>query len=168
MFQLHPTNFRMVWNNCNAYKNILDGDRVAFVVSGQLIDDKFTLVPNINIIYTTLIKAMDDTLNRLKSVPRWLRTTNVLCPFVNIMGTDESHLPCTYYTHVAKCKDLYDIKKECYSSIRELLYRLQIAVQKYVLYNIIILCICDGQGVRCKCVVVVNTRIRKALTIRLM
>lgn len=131
VFQLRPTNFRMVWNNCNAYKNILDGDHVAFVVSGQLIDDKFTLVPNINIIYTTLIKAMDDTLNRLKSVPRWLRTTNVLCPFVNIMGTDESHLPYTYYTHVAKCKDLYDIKKECYSSIGELVNRLQIAVQKY-------------------------------------
>jgi len=131
VFKLHLTNFRMVWNNCNAYKNILDGDRVAFVINGQLIDDKFTLVPNINIIYATLIKAMEDTFNRLKSVPRWLRTTNVLCPFVNIIGTDESHLPYTYYTHVAKSKNLYDIKKECYSSIGELVNRLQIAVQKY-------------------------------------
>eukprot|EP00102_Acyrthosiphon_pisum_P010472 XP_008178796.1 PREDICTED: uncharacterized protein LOC100572790 isoform X2 [Acyrthosiphon pisum] len=128
---LHEAFIAMVWNNCNAYKNILDGERVAFMINGQLIDDKFTLVPNINIIRTTLIKAMDDTLNRLKSVPRWLRTTNVLCPFVNIMGTDESHLPYAYYTHVAKCKNLYDIKKECYSSIRKLVNRLQIAVQKF-------------------------------------
>ncbi|CAH1731507.1 unnamed protein product [Aphis gossypii] len=107
---LYDAFIAMVKNNCKAYKNILDGDRVAFVIYAQLIDDKFTLVPNINTIYATLTKAMNDMFNRLKSVPRWLRTTNVLCPFVNSMGTDESHLPYTYYTHVAKCEDVYDKK----------------------------------------------------------
>lgn len=134
----------MVKNNCKAYKNILDGDRVAFVIYGQLIDDKFTLVPNINTIYATLTKAMNDVFNRLKSVPRWLRTTNVLCPFVNSMGTDESHLPYTYYTHVAKCEDVYDIKNECYRTIGILINRLKIAVLKYyfVLYYNACMCVC--------------------------
>ncbi|XP_025202205.1 uncharacterized protein LOC112599500 [Melanaphis sacchari] len=128
---LYDAFIAMVRNNCKAYKNILDSDRVAFVIYGQLIDDKFTFIPNINTIYATLTKAMDDMFNRLKSVPRWLRTTNVLCPFINSMGTDESHLPYTYYTHVEKCEDVYDMKKECYNTIEILINRLKIAVQKF-------------------------------------
>lgn len=140
------TNFRMVCKNCNAFKNILEGNRAAFMIYGQLIDDKFTLVPNITTIHTTFVNAMENTLNRLKYVPRWLRTTNVLCPFVNNIGTDESHLLYTYYTHVAKCKYLQDKKNECYNSIGEFVYRLQKSSQRYryIIYlNIKRVCVVD-------------------------
>ncbi|XP_060844721.1 dynein axonemal heavy chain 10-like [Rhopalosiphum padi] len=121
----------MVRNNCKAYKNILNGNRVTFMIYGQLIDDKFTLVPNINTVHATLTKAMNDMFNRLKSVPRWLRTTNILCPFMNSMGTDESHLPYTYYSHVMKCEDVYNIKKECSNTIAILINRLKITMLKF-------------------------------------
>lgn len=121
----------MALNNFETFKNTLDGDREAFVVHGRLIDDKFALSPDIKTIVMTLVTAMDDVLNKLRSVPRWLRNTNVRCPFIQDTDTGDIRLPCSFYDHVVNRKHVSDAEKECYDSMAVVINRLKSTVKKY-------------------------------------
>lgn len=121
----------MVTNNFGTLKSTLAGDRVVFVVQGRLFDDKFVLLPDIRTIINTIVVAMDGMLDKLKSVPRWLRTTNVRCPLVQNQETGELRLPYSFYDHVVDREHVHNAQKECYDAVEVLMGRLKTTAQKY-------------------------------------
>lgn len=113
----------MVSNNFGALERMADGDRAAIVVHGRLVDDKFALVPNANAVVGALAKAVNDTLDTLQSVPRWLRATNVRCPAVLLRsGDDEEWLP-PYSFHdraLLECERVVDAEKRCCDAVERI------------------------------------------------
>lgn len=130
--------FRMVSNNYRQLKAVVDGDRAAFLIRGQLVDGHFALVPNINAATSAIAKAMDDVLNKLKSVPRWLATTNVRCPVVqrSDAAAGDDHLPYSFYDRaVVYSTHLIDAEKRCYDSVENIGDLLDGTAQKYITRN---------------------------------
>jgi len=127
----------MVSNNFRTLKAVVDGDRAAFLIRGQLVDGRFALVPNINAAINAIARAMDDVLNRLKSVPRWLAGTNVRCPIVqrsDAAAGDDHRLPYSFYDRaLVDSTHLIDAEKRCYDSVEKIGDLLDDTAQKYVI-----------------------------------
>lgn len=123
----------MISNSYKTLKKILDSNRVAFVVYGRLVDEKFAIVPSVNNIIGTITKALGDLTNVLKSMPRWLRTTDIRCPVLQHVETGETHLPYSFYNRaVINCEHLIDVEKQCQYSIKKISDRLDDMVRKYI------------------------------------
>lgn len=134
----------MVLKNFETLKSTLNGDREAFVVYGRLVDDKFALSPDTKTIVMMLVTAMDDVLSKLKSVPRWLRTTNVRCPLIQDTDTGDIRLPYSFYDHVINRKHVSDIEKKCYDLMAVVINQLEGTVKKY---NIVFLILHNSMAI---------------------
>lgn len=113
----------MVSNSFRTLKAIVDGDRAAFLIRGRLVDGHFALVPNINAAINAIVKAMDNVLNKLKSVPRWLAATNVRCPVVQRSGAaaGDTRLPYSFYDRaLVDSSHLMEAEKVCYDSVEKI------------------------------------------------
>lgn len=121
----------MILNNLKAFKDILDNEHVAFLINGQLNENKLVLSPHIRSITVTLIKAIDDMTNKLKTVPRWLKSTNVRCPIVQNVETSERYLPYSFYDSVITNRiHVNHMEKICYQSIDDVSYKLENVIKK--------------------------------------
>lgn len=121
----------MVLKNLKAFKNILDSDRVIFLIHGQLNGNKLVLIPSIRSISFTLVKAIEDMTYKLKSVPRWLKTTNVRCPVVQNVETNERYLPYSFYDSVILNRiHVNNMEKNCYKSVEDITLKLENIVKK--------------------------------------
>lgn len=121
---------RMMLNNFKMLRELISNDdNVIFVIYGRLIDNKFALSPDTRNITVALSRAMENVSNKLNFVPRWLRTTNIRCPYVQNLETGDMHLPHTYYAanHI---EQVVDVKKQCYDAIEKITDRLKSTAQK--------------------------------------
>lgn len=119
----------MVLRNLKAFKKILGDDRAVFTVYGQLSsDDTCVLVPDISDVSIKFVGVLRYFLKRLKSLPRWLRTSNIPCPIV-VDETGKRHL-YSYYDLVRDCQLVVEALEECYSSVEMISRRLESTLQK--------------------------------------
>lgn len=107
----------MTVKNFRRLNDILRSDRAIFVIHGRLIEGKFAIGTDIRIVSIVLIDTVNDFLDVLKSIPRWLKTTNIRCPTVQNVETFETYLPSSFYDHVANCGEVSDVIRKCFDSI---------------------------------------------------
>lgn len=113
----------MVSNNFEALKRTVDGQRTAIVVLGRLVDDQFALVPNTDAVVSALARSMDDMLDTLRSVPRWLHGTSIRCPVVQLpsAGDDESLPAYSFYDRaLLDCVRVAGAEERCYGAIENI------------------------------------------------
>lgn len=122
----------MVLNNFNEFQSLADGKRgIIVVILGRMVNDKLALVPHVQTVTVTLVEAIDYVSKCLRSVPRWLRTTNVRCPLVVDVETGDRHLPYSFYEHgIMGREHVYEAEKKCYDSINEIVVQMETAVKK--------------------------------------
>lgn len=128
---LSNSDCRMVINNLNTLKKLLDEDRVAFVVRGKLIYTHFVFDPDLSTIINSVAAAIDDIPNQLKSVPRWLRTTNFRCSAIQNLETMEISLPYSFYDLVIEKLSVQESRDACFRSLEKFRNILENQSEKY-------------------------------------
>lgn len=121
----------MVINNYNTLKKLLDENRVAFVVGGNLINNHFAYDPNILKIADRFTAAIDDIPNQLKSVPRWMKKTNLRCSANQRVETTETYLPHSFYDHVTDQLTVKESRDACFGSLGKFCNMLETQSEKY-------------------------------------
>jgi hypothetical protein len=121
----------MVINNYITLKKLLDEDRAVFVVRGRLINTHFVFDPDLSTILDRVATAIDDILNQLKSVPRWLRTTNFRCSAIQNVKTMETYLPYSFYDHVIERLSVQESRDACFRSLEKICQMLENQSEKY-------------------------------------
>jgi len=109
-------------NNYDDFRNLINGQRgTVIVIFGRMVNDKFTLMSDIQTVSVMLTEVLDHMSKSLRSVPRWLRATNIRCQWVQNTRTGDRHLPYSFYEHgVYDRKPLIDGKRNCYEAIKEI------------------------------------------------
>lgn len=122
----------MVVKNFKKLNEILQSEHALFFIHGRLIEDKLTVVSEIKNVTIVLTRSMNNFLGELKSIPRWLKNTNIRCPLIQNVITFDTHLSCSFYDYVVNCQEVSDVVKQCYVSIEKLNIRLEKMAQKYL------------------------------------
>lgn len=131
-FKTHADVFRMIFNNFKEFDCLVNGERgIAIVTYGRVIKDKFVLVPHIQTVAQTLIGAINYMSKSLRSVPRWLKTTNFRCPLVQNVETGDRHLPYSFYEHgIIGREQVYRMETKCYESVRDIGEKVENVIKK--------------------------------------
>ncbi|XP_050527907.1 dynein axonemal heavy chain 10 [Daktulosphaira vitifoliae] len=119
----------MVINNLRTFKNILQSNRVIFVIHARMDNDEFSVLPTIPIIVNTILRNIRYFLECLRVVPRWLKDTTIPCPESYHVLTGNIHF-FSYYDNLIERQHVCRALQKCQDSAYNLGHLVMEAIKK--------------------------------------